>query len=65
MRVVVDWELCEGHGQCEFAAPEVFTIDDDGELELLTETPPVTERTAVEQAVRRCPTRALVLRDEP
>lgn len=65
MRVVVDWELCEGHGQCEFAAPDVFTIDDDGELELLAESPPDAARSAVEQAVRRCPTRALVIQDEP
>lgn len=59
MKVVVDWDLCESHGQCEFAAPEVFTIDDDGELQVLQESPPESERGNVEQAVRRCPSRAL------
>lgn len=61
MRVIVDWDLCESHGQCEFAAPEVFTIDDDGELQVLQENPPESERENVEQAVRRCPSRALAI----
>lgn len=63
MKVLVDWDLCEGHGQCEYAAPEVFTIDDDGELEVLDETPGEGQRKAVEQAVRRCPVRALKIDD--
>ncbi|MFI7167150.1 ferredoxin [Rhodococcus erythropolis] len=61
MKVHVDWDLCEGHGQCEYAAPDVFTIDDDGQLEVLDETPEESQRKEVEQAVRRCPVRALVL----
>ena len=63
MKIIVDWELCVGHGQCEFAAPEVFTINDEGKLEL-NETPPESERANVEQAIRRCPTRALSLEGE-
>ena len=61
MKIVVDWNLCEGHGQCEFAAPDVFSINDDGELDVADETPAEAERPKVEQAVRRCPTRALKL----
>jgi ferredoxin len=63
MKIEVDWDLCEGHGQCEFAAPEVFTINDDGDLEVLNEKPDEPERVHVEQAVRRCPTRALEIAD--
>ena len=63
MKVIVDWDLCESHGQCEFAAPDVFTINDDGDLDVLNETPDESQRAAVEQAVRRCPTRALVIED--
>ena len=59
-RIVVDWNACVGQGQCEFAAPNVFTINDEGKLEL-NETPDEAERKAVEQAIRRCPTRALSL----
>lgn len=61
MKIVVDWGLCEGHGQCEFAAPDVFSINDDGELDVVDETPAEAERAHIEQAVRRCPTRALKL----
>jgi ferredoxin len=60
LRIVVDWNACIGQGQCEFAAPNVFTIDDEGKL-VLNETPDESERKAVEQAIRRCPTRALSL----
>lgn len=63
MKIVVDWELCVGHGQCEFAAPDVFTINDEGKLEL-DESPDESERANVEQAIRRCPTRALTLARE-
>jgi ferredoxin len=63
MKVLVDWDLCEGHGQCEFAAPEVFTIDDEGDLVVLDETPGEEQRAVVEQAVRRCPTHALTIAD--
>lgn len=59
MKIVVDWDLCESHGQCEFAAPDVFSINDAGELDVADYTPGESERADVEQAVRRCPTRAL------
>jgi ferredoxin len=63
MKIIVDWDLCESHGQCEFAAPEVFSVDDNGDLQVLDESPPESERPNIEQAVRRCPTRALSLQD--
>lgn len=30
MKFSVDAALCCGHGQCESAAPEVFSLDDEG-----------------------------------
>ncbi len=63
-KIVVDWQRCTGHGQCEFAAPNVFTVNDEGKLEL-NEMPEDTERAAVEQAIWRCPTRALSLGEVP
>jgi ferredoxin len=64
MHILVDWDLCESHGQCEFAAPDIFSINDDGDLEVLDEHPDESERPKVEQAVRRCPTRALSIAAE-
>ncbi|KQY59864.1 ferredoxin [Aeromicrobium sp. Root495] len=29
MRIDIDEARCEGHGLCEEAAPEVFSLDDD------------------------------------
>ena len=37
MRIQVDESLCDLHGQCVFAAPEVFRFDDDGELQYAAE----------------------------
>lgn len=58
LEVIVDLELCDGHAQCEFAAPEVFALDDDGELEYDAH-PDESQRAAVERAVRLCPVQAI------
>ena len=34
MRVSVDLNQCQNHGQCVFSAPAVFSLDDDGKLAL-------------------------------
>lgn len=64
-RIVVDRDLCQGHGVCESEAPTVFTVSKDGVLTVLQESPPDTECTAVEAAVRFCPTHALSMIEEP
>ncbi|HLV75384.1 ferredoxin [Actinomadura hallensis] len=58
MRIHVDTAVCASHGQCEFAAPEVFGLDDDGELSYVAEPAP-EEAENVERAIRACPTRAI------
>ena len=61
MKVVVDFELCQSHGLCTQAVPEVFEIRDDGFLYILQENPPESLRKKVETAVRECPTGAIKL----
>lgn len=61
MKIVVDWDKCESHGQCEFAAPDVFSINDEGDLDVLEENPTESARVEVEEAARRCPTRAITV----
>ena len=39
-RIVVDRDLCQGHGVCESEAPAVFAVSKDGVLTVLQETPP-------------------------
>ena len=63
MRVVIDWDLCQGHASCMGEAPEVFRVGDDGKLEVLQESPPENLRPKIELAVRYCPTGAITLVD--
>ena len=59
MKVVVDFEVCQSHGLCTQAAPEVFELRDDGFLYILNETPPEALRKKLEIAARECPTGAI------
>lgn len=62
-RVVVDRDLCQGHGVCESEAPNVFEVSKKGDLTVLDERPPDAERKNVELAVKYCPTHALTIVD--
>jgi len=62
-RVVVDRDLCQGHGVCENEAPKVFEVSKKGELSVLDESPPESERANVEMAVTYCPTHALSMEE--
>jgi len=61
MRVVVDFDLCEGNATCMGIAPEVFEVRDDDLLYILQEEPPKDLRPKLEEAVRRCPKQAISL----
>lgn len=61
MKVIVDFEVCQSHGLCMQAAPEVFELRDDGFLYVLQEAPAANLRKQVETAVRECPTGAIKL----
>jgi ferredoxin len=61
MKIVVDFDVCQSHGLCVQAAPEVFELRDDGFLYILNESPPEDQRPKVERAVRECPTGAIKL----
>lgn len=58
MFVDVDMELCESHGECVYAAPEVFELDQSDTLHWNAE-PEDRLRAAVEEAVRGCPVQAI------
>ncbi|UYM04907.1 ferredoxin [Solicola gregarius] len=60
MKVSVDRSVCQNHGQCAIAAPEVFDIADDGEL--VYEPEPSDEFEAdVEDAADVCPVQAILV----
>jgi ferredoxin len=60
MKVVVDMNTCKDHGQCVFAAPEVFRLEADGHLGYV-EHPDEALREAVEEAADACPLQAITL----
>lgn len=62
-KISAERERCVGAGQCVLAAPTVFDQDEkDGLVLVLDERPPVSQSDAVQEAVRACPSGALVLR---
>jgi len=63
MKIVVDFDRCEGHGMCQAMAHEYFELDDDDMLTILDENPPETDRAKVKAAVESCPVQALTLVD--
>jgi ferredoxin len=59
MKVIVDFAKCTGLGICESIAPELFEVNDNGELVLLRADITDDELESVEEAVAGCPTEAL------
>jgi ferredoxin len=62
MKVVADWDLCESNGFCERAAPEVFHVNENDELDIANDGEVRAELAEkVREAVRACPKAALSL----
>ena len=62
IKVYVDPDICETHGQCTLVAPDIFWLDDDGDLHY-EPNPEASMRKAVEQAAENCPTLAIRVTD--
>jgi ferredoxin len=71
MRITVDLNKCNDHGQCVFSAPSVFSLDDDGKLSFRREAAGTHTsgelgealRDAVEEAADACPLQAIAVDD--
>ncbi|WP_395695397.1 ferredoxin [Nocardioides sp.] len=63
MKIKVDFDLCESNALCVAMAPDVFELDDDDYLQLLTEDTTPENIDAVQRAVAACPRTALSLED--
>ena len=63
MRVVVDLDLCGGHGVCQTEAPEFFRVVDEpggyAHVEVILEHPPAELREKALGAERHCPNRVI------
>lgn len=57
--IELDRDRCEGHGTCEQIAPDVYRLNDDGELDILADPLPEGLTKAAEAGARVCPVAAL------
>lgn len=61
MRVDVDRQVCEAHGQCEATAPHLFRLDDEAQLVLTFDGQdvPAADELDARRAISFCPVAAL------
>lgn len=65
MRLTVDYDRCQGHTLCAWAAPEVIRLaDDDGRALVDDPHVPPDHEAAVRAAAANCPENALVIAEE-
>jgi ferredoxin len=58
IKVHVDMDLCQSHGECVFVAPDVFDLGDDDILKWVDEVDE-SRRAEVEEAENVCPMMAI------
>lgn len=58
-QIKLDRELCQGHATCMTEAPELFHVDDAGNVTVLQENPSLDLLTKARQAEKYCPTKAI------
>jgi len=63
VKIKIDFDLCESNALCEAMAPDVFELDDDDFLFLLTEETTPENIENVKRAVAACPRAAISLED--
>ena len=63
MHVEVDFDLCQGHAECQAEAPDWFTVGKGPEAKVRARRGevPADQLEAVQAAVKYCPTQALRL----
>lgn len=63
MKIHVDMNLCQSHGECVAIAPDVFVLGDDDVL-VWQEEVPDDRRADMEAAVEACPMSAISIEED-
>ena len=64
MKITVDLDVCEAHGECVAAAPEIFDLgDDDDVVTVLQAEPDEDLREEALAAQKSCPVDAIRIED--
>jgi len=61
-QITIDRELCQGHATCMAEAPELFHVDEAGNLTVLQENPPLDLLNKARQAEKYCPAKAIKIK---
>ncbi|MGZ5043761.1 MAG: cytochrome P450 [Methylobacter sp.] len=61
-QIKIDRELCQGHATCMTEAPELFQVDDAGNVTVLQENPSLGLLKKAQQAEKYCPTKAIKIK---
>ena len=64
MKIHVDTDLCSGHARCEAAAPQVFTLDDEGYNATEDHVLAPDELRGASRGALACPEQAISLLDD-
>jgi len=59
--IQIDRELCQGHATCMTEAPELFHVDNEGNLTVLQDNPSLDLLIKARQAEKYCPTKAIII----
>jgi len=61
MRILIDPDLCTGHGRCYSLAPALVDADDRGHGSVIGSDVPVDQLAAARTAASNCPEQAISL----
>ncbi|HNM83944.1 MAG: ferredoxin [Mycobacterium sp.] len=62
-KIVVDFDLCEANAVCMGILPEVFDLDEQDYLHLLSDEVTPENEHQVREAVRQCPRQAISIKE--
>lgn len=63
MRIIVDHDLCSGHGRCAAVAPTVYSLDESGYCAITEADVAAGDEDAARVGANNCPERAITLVD--
>ena len=63
MRIIVDSDLCTGHGRCAAVAPTVYALDDNGFWAITEADVAPGQEAAAHAGSNNCPERAITIVD--
>lgn len=63
-KIHVDFGLCESNGVCMGVIPEVFDLDEEDYLHVLSDEVTPQNEARVREAVRQCPRQAISIDEE-